>query len=82
MGVLAVRLQALNKVLFWDGPNMRFTNIGDNETLKIVIRDGFTIKEGHPTFKKTMTDPLNAQAFAKELIKHTYRTGWTLPDIP
>ena len=29
MGVLAVRLQVLNKVLYWDGPNMNFTNISD-----------------------------------------------------
>ena len=82
MGVLAVRLQALNKELYWDGPNMRFTNIGDSETLKIVIRDGFTIKEGHPSFKKEMTDPLNAKAFAEELIKHNYRAGWNLPPMP
>ena len=61
---------------------MRFTNSGDNETLKIVIRDGFTINEGHPTFKKTMTDPLNAKAFAEELIKHNYRSGWSLPSMP
>lgn len=82
MGVLAVRLQALNKELLWDGPNMRFTNIKDNETLKIVMRDGFTIKEGHPTFNKKMTDPLNAKAFAEELIKHNYRSGWELPSMP
>lgn len=82
MGVLAVRLQALNKELLWDGPNMRFTNIDDDETVKIVIRDGFTIKEGHPTFKKTMTDPLNAKAFAEELIRHNYRSGWVLPAMP
>jgi hypothetical protein len=27
MGVLGVRLQALNKELEWDGENMKFTNI-------------------------------------------------------
>jgi len=82
MGVLAVRLQALNKELLWDGQNMRFTNIGDNEELKIVIRDGFTIKDGHPTFNKTWTDPINAKKFAEELIKHNYRDGWKLVDMP
>ena len=82
MGVLGVRLQELNKELYWDGPNMRFTNIDDNETLKIVISDGFSIKEGHPTFNKAMTDPLNAKQFAEELIKHNYRNGWKLPDMP
>lgn len=82
MGVLAVRLQSLFKELEWDGENMRFTNIGDNEELKIVIRDGFTIKDGHPTFNKTWTDPINAKKFAEELIKHNYREGWNLVDMP
>lgn len=82
MGVLAVRLQALNKELLWDGPNMRFTNINDNEEIKIVIKDGFTIKDGHPSFKKDMTDPINANKFAEELIKHNYRAGWKLADMP
>jgi hypothetical protein len=31
MGVLAVRLQKLNKILEWDGPNMQFTNISAEE---------------------------------------------------
>lgn len=31
MGVLAVRLQKLNKILDWDGPNMEFTNIAADE---------------------------------------------------
>ena len=82
MGVLAVRLQGLNQVLEWDGPNMRFTNIPDDAMIKTVIKDGFTIKNGHPTFKKTWTDPVDANKFAEELIKHTYRDGWKLPDMP
>ena len=82
MGVLAVRLQGLNKTLEWDGENMRFTNIGDNEEIKTVIKDGFKIHNGHPTFDKTWTDPVNAREFAAELIKHNYRDGWKLPDMP
>ena len=69
MGVLAVRLQSLNRTLKWDGNNMQFTNIGDNEMIKTCIKDGFTIKDGHPSF-------------AAELIKHNYRDGWKLPDMP
>jgi hypothetical protein len=82
MGVLAVRLQELHKELEWDGQNMQFTNISDDETIRIVIEDGFTITDGHPTFDKKMTDPINAKAFAQELIKHNYRTGWDLPAMP
>ncbi len=82
MGVLAVRLQSLNKTLEWDGQNMKFTNIGDSEEIRTVIKDGFEIHDGHPTFDKTWTDPVNAKAYAAELVKHTYRDGWSLPDMP
>ena len=82
MGVLAVRLQGLNQELHWDGENMRFTNIPDDAMIKTVIKDGFHIKDGHPTFDKTWTDPVNAQQFAQELIRHTYREGWELPAMP
>jgi hypothetical protein len=82
MGVLAVRLQDLNKELLWDGPNMRFTNIRDNETLKTCLDDGFKITDGNPTFSKKFDKPINAQEFAAELIKHNYRDGWSLPEMP
>lgn len=82
MGVLGVRLQSLNQELEWDGKNMEFTNIPDDATIRTVIKDGFEIKDGHPTFDKTWSDPVNARAYAQELIKHTYRDGWKLPDMP
>lgn len=82
MGVLAIRLQSLNQVLEWDGANMKFTNIDPNASIRICIKDGFNIKDGHPTFNKTWTEPQNALAFANEMIKHTYREGWKLPDMP
>ncbi len=82
MGVLAIRLQALNKILEWDGENMEFTNIGDSEEIKIVARDNFGMTDGHPSFKKDWTDPINAKAFSQELVKHTYRDGWSLSDMP
>ena len=72
MGVLAIRLQGLNQVLDWDGENMRFTNIPSDAKVRSVIKDGFHIKDGHPTFDKTWTDPVDANQFAEELIKHTY----------
>ena len=82
MGVLAVRLQSLNMELEWDGEKMEFTNIPADATIRTVIEDGFTIKDGHPTFNKTYTDPVNAREFAAELIKHTYQNGYKLPDMP
>ena len=47
-----------------------------------VIEDGFVIEDGHPTFDKKWTEEMSAQEFAAELIKHTYREGWSLPDMP
>ena len=82
MGVLGVRLQSLNKTLEWDGEKMEFTNIGPDETLRIMVEDGFSVVDGHPTFNKTYTDPINAQVFAREMIKHNYREGWKLPNMP
>lgn len=82
MGVLAVRLQNLNKELEWDGENMQFTNINENEELEIIIEDGFSIEDGHPSFTQERTDPINAHQFANTLIRHDYREGWSLPDMP
>jgi predicted dehydrogenase len=82
MGVLAVRLQPLNRILEWDGDHMQFTNIGDNEEMKLVISEGFTVKNGHPSSNAKMSDPVNAKEFASGLIKHHYRTGWSLPEMP
>jgi len=65
MGVLSTRLQSLNKVLNWDGINMTFTNVTDNDKIRL-----------------SRNESLSAKSFADELIKHTYRDGWTLPPMP
>ena len=78
MGVVAVRLQDLKKELHWDGKNMKFTNIGDNETVRFVTSAKFDVIDGHPHFDTQYTDPVNAKAFAKALIKHEYREGWAM----
>ncbi len=82
MGVAAVRLQGLNQWLDWDGENMRFTNIPEDATISNVIEDKFQIHDGHPTFDRTYTEPVNARAYAEQLIKPVYRDGWVLPDMP
>ena len=82
MGVLAARLQGLNQVLDWDGENMRFTNIPEDATIRTCIADGFHIKDGHPTFDKTWSDPVNARQYAESLIRKQYRDGWKLPEMP
>jgi predicted dehydrogenase len=82
MGVLAVRLQELDKELEWNGENMEFTNINPNEFIRIIIEDGFEINDGHPSFNREVTDPISAQRFAQNLIRKQYRDGWSLPDMP
>ncbi|GEM_PF-7048064 len=82
MGVLAVRLQALNQELHWDGKNMKFTNIPNSAKIRTIIEDGFKITDGHPTFDKKWTEPVDANAYAEEMIKHTYQNGWKLPAMP
>lgn len=81
LGVLAVRLQGLNKALQWDGENMRFTNIAPDEELKILLTDDFRVVDGHPVFDKSYKT-FNALESATGYIKHEYREGWSLPQMP
>jgi hypothetical protein len=78
MGVLAVRLQSLERELLWDGPHMRFTNIGEGDELRVVKSDQFEIIEGHPHFNTQYVN-LPARETVEEYIKHNYREGWSLP---
>jgi len=81
LGVLAIRLQNLNKTLNWDAENMRFTNISPTEELRIVTSDEFKVIDGHPHFN-TQYAKFNAHEAANSYIKHTYRDGWSLPAMP
>jgi len=81
MGVLGVRLQGLNRVLNWDGENMKFTNISGSDKIKIVTQDEFIVINGDPKFDRKFAD-FNAKDIAEEWVKHTYRNGWSLPDMP
>jgi len=81
LGVLAIRLQSLNKTLQWDAQNMRFTNISPTEELNIVTSDEFKVIDGHPHFN-TQYAKFNAREAAEGYIKHTYRNGWSLPAMP
>ncbi|MBR4788179.1 MAG: gfo/Idh/MocA family oxidoreductase, partial [Bacteroidales bacterium] len=58
------------------------TNIPDDATIRDVIVDKFNIVDGHPTFDREYSEPVNAREYAARLIKPVYRTGWTLPEIP
>ena len=81
LGVLAIRLQGLNKVLKWDAKNMEFTNVSASEKLKVISVDEFKVIEGHPHFN-TQYKTFNALEAISNYIKHSYRDGWKLPDMP
>ncbi len=82
MGVLAVRLQGLNRELEWNGEKMEFTNITDADKVRTVMENNFTIVDGDPKFDTKWTEPTPAKQFAAEMVKHTYRPGYTLPEMP
>jgi hypothetical protein len=69
MGNLAVRLKSLNRILQWDGANMRITNLAANDEIKVA--NGIPKQE-----PRTLT--LNAVQAAEGYIRHAYRNGWTL----
>jgi hypothetical protein len=81
MGVLAVRLQGLNRELEWDGEKMEFKNIGADDKVRLTISDNFTIVDGDPKFNRPNLT-INAREFASEMIRHTYRDGYSLPEMP
>lgn len=81
MGVLAVRLQSLHQTLEWDGKNMQFTNISDNDKIKVVTKNDFEVIDGDPKFNREFAE-MNAKEMANEWINHTYREGWALPKMP
>lgn len=81
LGVLAIRLQGLNKSLKWDAEKMQITNISPTDELKLMTSNDFKVIEGHPHFM-TKYDKFNALERANEYIRHTYRKGWNLPAMP
>ncbi len=81
LGVLAIRLQSLNKTLHWNAETMRFTNITPSDELNLVQQNSFEVRDGHPHFN-TQYVKMNASDAATEYIKHTYRRGWSLPEMP
>ena len=82
MGVVACRLQGLNQWLAWDGEAMKFTNIPADATVRTIIKDKFNIHDGHPTFDRDYSEPINARELAARLIKPVYENGYKLPGIP
>jgi predicted dehydrogenase len=77
MGNLAIRLQDLKRKLMWDGKEMKINNIADDDKIRVVTTDKFTVISGHPHFD-TQYATIDAKHAAEEYIKHVYRQGWKL----
>jgi hypothetical protein len=75
-GNLAVRLQDLRRRLEWDAENMKITNISDNDEIRVVTSDKFTVIDGDPRFD-TKFATMNAKEAAENYVKKTYRDGWS-----
>jgi len=75
LGVLAVRMKSLERKLQWDSPNMRFTNISSQDTLRIPTKNSFELNNGNPNVIRDY-DTLAASDTAEEWIRHEYRKGW------
>jgi predicted dehydrogenase len=75
LGALAVRSQSLRRKLLWDGPNMRFKNIGNTDVLRILKESRFELVNGNPRTNKAY-ETLPALQTVEEWIRHNYRQGW------
>lgn len=77
MGTVATRLAALNRILKWDGKNMKFTNIKDDEVIKIPKVIKLEERNNIPYYKKEYVN-VNALEYAQSMIKRKERKGWKL----
>ncbi len=77
MGTVATRLAGLNRILKWDGPNMKFTNIDADKKLKIRKNVSLDLSGSKPKYNSEMIE-LNALEYAQSLIKREPRKGWEL----
>ncbi len=80
MGNLAVRMQSLQKTLFWDSDNMKVTNISADEKLVTtkLLPYSSDIVSKRVDDQSRQREEWNAQEMCEEWIKHNYRKGWEL----
>ncbi len=76
MGNLSIRLQGLNRELEWDGENMSFKNINADESVDLITSHVYKKVNNQPSFN-TDYKKVNALEFARSMIKHNYREGWS-----
>jgi hypothetical protein len=77
MGTVAARLAGLQRVLQWDGENMKFTNIEPGEKIRIPKIVKLDDSKGVPRYKNEY-EVIDALEYAESLIKRKPRKGWEL----
>jgi len=60
---------------------MAFTNFFPTKEINVISSNNFKVIDGNPNFD-VKYQKFNALEISKEYIKHTYREGWKLPDMP
>jgi len=65
----------------WDQEEMCFINIGD-ELIQFYEQDNYSSPPRNTEPDKKVSHTVSARQFAEELIRHSYRKGWALPEMP
>ena len=77
MGTIAPRLQDLRRVLQWDGPNMKFTNLKPDDFVKVPKSVKMDTTKVTPRYV-TEWVKINAKEYAEHMVKRKPRPGWEL----
>ena len=77
MGTVAARLSGLQRILHWDGENMKFTNINADEKMSVPKSVKLDTSRKSPRYKSEY-ETIDALAFAESLINLKPRKGWEL----
>lgn len=77
MGTVAARLSGLQRILKWDGENMKFTNIKPDEKIRVPKTVKLDTSKKVPQYKSEY-EIINAYEYAKQLINTKPRQGWEL----
>lgn len=77
MGTVAARLSGLQRILKWDGENMKFTNIQPDERIRVPKTVKLDTSNKVPRYQSEY-EVINAYEYAKDLINLKPRSGWEL----
>ncbi|MBN2806362.1 MAG: Gfo/Idh/MocA family oxidoreductase [Prolixibacteraceae bacterium] len=75
VGTLAIRMQSLQRPLHWDSAQMKFKNIGADETFEVIKRSDFYLQNGMPKID-TAVEKHPATHFVDQTVRPVYRNGW------